>query len=121
MKNGELVPELWVYDDQRVTDFIMNVPRWRAEYWVDRGGRIRRYKGDLTESIVSFHYEIAARKWPYLVYPGDRAFREGWVMIGSTVYHAPVAHRLPNARQLDTLVELGMENRLIIKRDMKLL
>lgn len=63
-----------------------NKERQQKEFWIDRSGKIHRFKGDLSKEYASIHSEIAAQLYPESNRPTDILTNLGWVMVGSTVY-----------------------------------
>jgi len=94
--------EHWLTKHRRT----FNTERQKEQFWIDRRGKIRRYEGDLTEEIVSFHSEIARAIFPDVEYPGDHCQKLGWVKVGATCYGFPLIDKKPTQRQLDTLLDI---------------
>lgn len=89
--------------------------RLETQYFICPKGRVVKYKGDLdVMDITSVHYEIAASIYPDHLRPQDRLMREGWILVGSSVYYVPIIHKDPTQKQIDTLFELGLLERLEI-------
>ena len=85
-----------------------------AQFFIDRRGRIHKYKGDMMEELISIHYEIADALFPGMGYPDDHLMKLGWVMVGSSVHSMPIIHKEASQSQLDTLFDLGKLDRLTI-------
>lgn len=85
-----------------------NKERKQKEYWIDRSGKIHKFKGDLGCEYASLHSEIASRFYPESNRPTDILMNLGWIMVGSTVYSHPIIHKKPSQAQIDTLFELGL-------------
>lgn len=101
-------------NDQQQMNLEMNSERVDNEFWIDRSGKVHKYKGDLSETIISFHHEIAQVLFPQSTRPTDALFNLGWCAVGSVVYNIPIMHKEPSQAQLNTLDELGWLNRLNI-------
>ena len=41
-----------------------NKERKQKEYWIDRSGKIHKFKGDLSKEYASLHSEIATQLYP---------------------------------------------------------
>ncbi|MFW5847729.1 MAG: hypothetical protein ACOCVF_02305 [bacterium] len=92
-----------------------NLNKINKEFWIDRSGKIHKFKGDITvDGYVSFHSEIASRLFPQSNRATDILFNLGWVMVGSTVYHIPIIHKKPTQSQINTLDKLGLFDELHI-------
>lgn len=85
-----------------------NKERKHKEYWIDRSGKIHKFKGDLNQEYASLHSEIASQLYPESNKPTDTLMNLGWVMIGSTVYSHPIIHKKPSQAQINKLDELGL-------------
>jgi hypothetical protein len=88
--------------------------RLEKEFWIDRFGKVYKFKGELKDHITSFHAEIA-----YDLFPGLRDSKTylmdlGWVMVGSVVYNCPIIHKKPTQSQINTLFDLGLYSRLCL-------
>jgi len=96
-------------DEDNLYNIEYNTKRIDKEYYIDRTGRERKYKGDLNEEIVSFHYEIASTVFPDVKFPNspdDLVLKKlGWILVGSSVYGHPIIHKKPTLRQLNKLKE----------------
>ena len=95
----------------------MNTERVDKQYYIDRKGNVVKYDGPLDEEIVSIHYMIAQSIYPDQRDPERILLRLGWVLVGSTVYCQPIAHKKPSQKQLDTLFDLGMIDRIGVLKD----
>jgi len=84
-----------------------NTKRRENEFFIDRRGKIHRYKGELNEEILSMHTEIARGLLPGNKRPQDVLMDLGWVMIGSVVYSHPIVHQPLSQSQINKLEELG--------------
>ena len=100
--------EDWELEDLK-EEQIKGKERIEKQYWINTRGRIIKYKGDDAWDLPSLHYEIAIREFPKLEANNrgqtDYLLKLGWIMIGSTAYHKPIAHKLPTQKQLDTLFD----------------
>lgn len=90
-----------------------NKKRKKTQYWIDRSGKIHRFKGDMKQEYVSFHNEIAMYFYPNSNRPGDILMELGWIMVGSTVYSSPLIHSQPSQAQINTLHDLDLYTRLL--------
>jgi hypothetical protein len=90
-----------------------NKERKATEFFIDRNGNVKRYKGKLSSEIISMHYRIANELFPELKTPDDYVMELGWVMVGSSVYNCPVIHKKPTDKQVKTLEKLKLFDRLI--------
>ena len=85
-----------------------NKERKQKEYWIDRSGKIHKFKGDLSKEYASLHSEIATQLYPESNRPTDILMNLGWVMVGSTVYSHPIIHKAPSQAQINKLYELDL-------------
>lgn len=100
------------------------------EYWIDAKGRVVKYKGPKPEiidegtpyafeddQIVSLHYEIAKAEFPDLEYPDDYVEKKlGWIKVGCFAYGCPIIRKEPTQKQIDTLFDLGLLDKLQVDR-----
>jgi len=101
--------------EERQETYNDNVIRVDKEYFIDQYGKIRKFKGDLYEEYISYHYEIANQEFPNMKIPDDYVYKcLNWVMIGSTVYSTPILENKPNQAQINTLYKLGLLDRLCV-------
>ncbi len=104
----------WMDDDDKRMHLDDMKKRVDTQFFIDRRGRIHKYKGDMMEEVVSIHYKIADVLYPGMDYPDDHLMKLGWVMMGSSVYSTPITHKKVSQSQLDTLFDLGKLDRLTI-------
>ena len=106
------------WDDDYELNYILmnNTERREKEYFIDRKGKIYKYDGDLTETIISMHLEIACQILGRNNHrsPDDALLNMGWCLVGSTCYHNPYLTREPSQAQINTLDKLGLLKRLCI-------
>lgn len=81
------------------------------QFFIDPTGKSHKFKGD-SEDITSLHYEIAHILYPNEEQPKDRLMKDGWVLVGSTVYNCPIIHKKPTQAQIDKLHDLKLLGRL---------
>lgn len=109
--------EWWVYVDEPVelVDHVENNRReMEKRYFINRQGRVLKYKGSPLDTVISFHFVIASKIWPGSNHPEDQAMKAGYIKVGGTGYVHPVIDREPNQRQIDTLDELDLLRKLHI-------
>ena len=92
-----------------------NKERKQSQFFIDRSGKVRRYKGPLAKEIISMHYEISKGLYPELDYPDDYLMECGWIMVGSSVYHSPISHKKPTKSQIKKMEELDLFKSLTFK------
>ena len=98
---------------QKGRNIKYNTIKREEKYWIDRQGKLRKYQGDLSETIISMHYEIAVQEFPKIPNVNtDHLFYLGWIMIGSSCYSQPIIHKKPSQKQLDVLYDLNLLKRL---------
>jgi len=102
-------------NEDREYNIKENSIRVEKQYYIDLKGRIHKYKGDLSEDIISIHLLIADNLFPDVIDPDDYIMDLGWILIGSSVYNSPIIHKKPTQKQIDTLFDLGLLKRLCIK------
>lgn len=103
-------------DDEIPMARSRNLKRVEKEYWIDTYGLIHKFKGDLDQDYVSLHCEIVSDLFPNELRPEKYVEDLGWIKVGSTVYSCPVAEKEPTQDQVNTLLDLGLLNRLEINR-----
>lgn len=92
----------------------INKERKKTQFFIDRNGKKKTFKGDLKKEVISMHYEIAKECFSKLEYPDDYVTKElGWIMVGSSVFNCPVTYRKPSEKQVETLKKLKIFHRLI--------
>jgi len=91
-----------------------NIERCNSQYWIDRSGKIHKYKGSLNRECVSIHYEIVNTLFPDVPHAKQYVEKLGWCMVGSTVYSTPIIEIKPSQAQINTLDKLGLYDRLCI-------
>lgn len=89
-----------------------NKSRIDKQYYIDRYGKVHKYKGDLSDEIVSIHYRIAKSIYPDSDNPDDVLLGLGWIMVGSSCYHQPIIHRRATQSQINTLDKLDLYTQL---------
>jgi len=94
-----------------------NKERKQKEYWIDRFGKIHKFKGDLSKEYASLHSEIATQLYPESNRPTDILMNLGWIMVGSTVYSHPIIHKVPSQAQINKLDKLGLYKWLTFKHN----
>lgn len=113
----------WVFDkydidtereEQLWYNYKLNVKRQKTQYWISPSGRVHKYTGDLGLSIISMHYMIASEIHPDLVDPEIQLEGDGWIKVGCTAYSTPMIRTQPTQKQIDTLFDLEMLDRLHI-------
>jgi len=91
-----------------------NTERKKNQFFIDRHGRKKTFKGDLKREIISMHNEIAYQYFPDINKPQDYILKDlGWIMVGSTVFNCPVTYRKPTEKQIETLKKIKKFHRLI--------
>jgi len=92
----------------------INKERKKTQFFIDRNGKKKTFKGDLKKEVISMHSYIAAQYFPDLDYPKDYILKKlGWILVGSTVYSCPITYRKPSEKQIETLKKLKIFHRLI--------
>jgi hypothetical protein len=94
-------------------DEEINIPRINKEYYIDRYGKVIKYKGSLSEEIVSMHYRIAEQEFPNTPNPGDFVRKIGHILVGS-VYQNPIIDIQPTQAQINKLFDLGLLDSLLV-------
>ncbi len=94
-----------------------NTKRAKTQYFIDRRGKVHKYKGDMEREMVSVHYQIAHALYPDSERPVDILMNLGWIMVGSSCYHAPIIHKKPTQAQINKLDSLGLYLRLTFLHD----
>lgn len=98
--------------DKKSENYKYNKERQKQQFYIDREGNVHRYMGDLSEEIISFHYQIAKSFFQESDNPEEVLRKLGWILVGSTVYHAPIIHKKPSQAQINRLFDLGLYNNL---------
>ena len=91
-----------------------NKERQEKQFYIDREGIVRKYGGDLNDEIISIHYRIAKSFFSRSDNPEEVLRKLGWILVGSTVYHAPIISKKPTQAQINRLFELDLYERLTI-------
>jgi len=85
------------------------------EYWIDTFGHEYKYSGNLSiKTIISIHHEIAKIILPNAEYPKDVLMKQGWILMGSTCYHANVIHKYPTQSQINALDKMNQLYKLLV-------
>jgi len=103
--------------EEREFHLAINLKNVDNQFWIDRKGRVYKYKGDLTEEIISFHGEIAQQLCPDEKYPGDVLYEKGWILAGSKIYPSTRIKGKPTRAQINKLRSLGFYSRLCFEYD----
>jgi len=90
--------------------------RKKEQYFIDTNGKCHKFKGN-AEDVVSIHYQIAIKLYPDTRRPDDILMNLGWILMGSSVYSAPIIHKEPTQSQINKLDSLGEFRRLTILKD----
>ena len=97
---------------KRDSNYEYNKERQEKQFYIDREGIVRKYEGDLNDEIISIHYRIAKSFFSQSDNPEEVLRKLGWILVGSTVYHAPIIHKKPSQAQINKLFELDLYNSL---------
>ena len=95
-------------EEEREFYLAINLKEVDRQFWIDRKGKVYKYKGDLAEDIVSFHNEIAQQLYPDEKYPGDILYDMGWIIAGSKIYPSTRIKGKPTQAQINKLHSLGI-------------
>ena len=82
--------------------------RIENEYWIDTYGKIRKWKGTLSDAAnyYSLHYAIAKKLYPKIENPDDYLHSMNWIAIGAAAYGVRIKGE-PTQAQINTLCDLG--------------
>jgi hypothetical protein len=83
----------------------------KKEIWITRTGKILRLDVDEyfkthDDIPISIHYEIAKLEFPDNPYPEDVFFNLRYIKLGGITGNR--CKKMPNTRQMETLIELGI-------------
>lgn len=92
----------------------INKERMKTQFFIDRNGRKKTFKGDLKREVISMHNYIAGQYFPDHDRPQDYVLKDlGWIMVGSSVFECPVTYKKPSEKQIEILKKLKLFHRLI--------
>lgn len=93
--------------------------RLKKQYYIDTYGDVHKVKDGVNyDQHSSIHYAISKNLYPDQEYPCDHVMNKlGWICVGSSVYNAPIINKKPTQKQLDTLFDLDLLKRLLIKKN----
>lgn len=92
----------------------INKERTKTQFFIDRNGRKKTFKGDLKREVISMHNYIAGQYFPDHDMPQDYVLKDlGWIMVGSSVFECPVTYKKPSEKQIEILKKLKLFHRLI--------
>lgn len=95
-----------------------NLKRIDKQYFIDRRGKVHKYKGNIEDEICSIHNRIADDLFPKVMGNAqDYIMQRGWILIGSCVYSTPISKKKPTQAQINKLFDLGLYEKLCVLLD----
>lgn len=103
-----------IFSERRIARNLENIEK---QFFIDRQGKIIKLDTtnfEIDDDYVSIHYEIANQVLPHAKDAKKQLMDWGWIMIGSSVYSAPIIDKKPTELQVQTLINIGKYDRFCI-------